>query len=56
MQILKTILWPLMVGLEAALALFYSFTGSYGLSIICLSLLVSIALLPVSAQAMRMEA
>jgi len=56
MQILKTILWPLMVGLEAALALFYSLTGSYGLSIICLSLLVSIALLPVSAQAMRMEA
>ena len=55
MEMLKTILWPLIAGLETALALFYSLTGSYGLSIICLSVLISAALLPVSAQARRME-
>jgi YidC/Oxa1 family membrane protein insertase len=56
MEILKTILWPLIAGLESLLALIHSVTGSYGVSIILLSILVSAVLLPVSAQARRMEA
>jgi membrane protein insertase Oxa1/YidC/SpoIIIJ len=55
MELLTTILWPLMVALEAVLGLLHTLTGSYGLSIICLSLLVSAALMPVSAHARRLE-
>ena len=56
METLKTILWPLVAGLEVALELLYSLTASYGLAIICLSLLVSTVLLPVAAKAREMEA
>ncbi|BAQ15708.1 membrane protein insertase YidC [Methyloceanibacter caenitepidi] len=56
MDVLKTILWPLIAALEIALELIYSLTGSYGLSIICVSLLVSTLLLPVAATARRLEA
>jgi YidC/Oxa1 family membrane protein insertase len=55
MELLTTILWPLMVALEAVLGLLHTLTGGYGLSIICLSLLVSAALMPVSAHARRLE-
>lgn len=55
MEILTTILWPLMAVLEAVLGLLHTLTGSYGLSIICLSILVSAALMPVSAHARRLE-
>lgn len=55
MDLLKTVLWPLMAALEAALTLLHSLTGSYGLSIVLLSLFVSLLLLPISAQARRLE-
>jgi YidC/Oxa1 family membrane protein insertase len=55
MDLLKTVLWPLIAALEAALTLLHALTGSYGLSIVLLSLFVSLLLLPISAQARRLE-
>lgn len=55
MEILQTILWPLTALLKVALEGFHSVLGSYGLSIIALSLLVSTLLLPISSYARRLE-
>ncbi|ODA68684.1 Membrane protein insertase MisCB precursor [Methyloligella halotolerans] len=55
MDFLQTILWPLTALLKVVLEAFHSLLGSYGLSIICLSLLVSVVLLPISSYARKLE-
>lgn len=56
MEFLRTILWPLRKALEIMLEAIHGATGSYGLSIVILAVIVSFLLSPVTAVARKMEA
>jgi YidC/Oxa1 family membrane protein insertase len=55
MHILQGVLWPLSAALKMTLEAIHGVLGSYGLSIICLSLIVSLLISPVAAYARRLE-
>ncbi len=55
METLATLLWPLIALLRLLLEAIHPLVGSYGLSIMLLSLIVSTALSPVTALARRLE-
>ncbi|MEK7266542.1 MAG: membrane protein insertase YidC [Pseudomonadota bacterium] len=56
MEFLRTLLLPLSKALQFLLEAIYGYTGSYGLSIVILAVLVSFLLSPVTAFARKLEA
>lgn len=56
MEFLRTLLWPLRMALDVMLDVIHSITGSYGLSIVLLAIVVTLLLSPVTAFARKMEA
>ena len=55
MELLETILFPLIYVLELALEIFQGLTGSYGIAIILLSVFVAIVTYPLSIHAQKIE-
>lgn len=56
MEFLRTLLQPLRMALDVMLDVIHSATGSFGISIVLLAIIVSFALSPATAFARRMEA